>query len=101
MFSFSDADADILMPFKKLGGFLDRFSSFLFSQSDIEEKASEILKEFVPGKKFTAKIERDTLVIFSEAAVQSEIFLRRELILETLRRSLGGRSPERISFRQL
>ena len=101
MFSFSDADADILMPFKKLGGFLDRFSVFLSSPRELEEKASEILREFVPGKKFTAKIERDTLVIFSEAAVQSEIFLRRELILETLRRSLGGRSPERISFRQL
>ena len=101
MFSFSDADADILMPFKKLGGFLDRFSVFLSSPRELEEKASEILREFVPGKKFTAKIERNTLVIFSEAAVQSEIFLRRELILETLRRSLGGRSPERISFRQL
>jgi len=101
MFSFSDADADILMPFKKLGDFLDRFSVFLSSPRELEEKALEILREFVPGKKFTAKIERDTLVIFSEAAVQSEIFLRRELILETLRRSLGGRSPERISFRQL
>ena len=101
MFSFSDADADILMPFKKLGGFLDRFSVFLSSPRELEEKALEILREFVPGKKCTAKIERNTLVIFSEAAVQSEIFLRRELILETLRRSLGGRSPERISFRQL
>ncbi len=89
------------MSFKKFGNFLERFSAFLFSQSEIEEKASEILREFIPGKKFTAKIERDTLVIFSGAAVQSEIFLRRELILETLHRSLGGRSPERISFRQL
>src|SRR3990167_1594806 len=101
MFSFSDADADILMPFKKFGNFLDRFSAFLSSPLEIEEKASKILKEFIPGKKFTAQIERNTLVIFSNAAVQSEIFLRRELILETLRRSLGGRSPERISFRQL
>mgnify|MGYP001566011822 FL=1 len=54
MFSFSDADADILMSFKKFGNFLERFSAFLFSQSEIEEKASEILREFIPGKKFTA-----------------------------------------------
>lgn len=89
------------MPFKKFGNFLGRFSAFLSSPREIEGQASEILKEFIPGKKFTAKIEHGTLVIFSKAAVQSEIFLRRELILEMLRRNLGVRSPERISFRQL
>lgn len=89
------------MPFKKFGSFLDRFSIFLSSPREIEEKALEILRGFIPGKKITAKMERNTLVVFSEASVQSEIFLQHELILEALRRNLGARSPEKISFRSL
>ena len=87
------------MPFKKLGEFLKRFSDFAPGREEQERKTLAVLREVFPRGGLSVKIYKKTLVVSASPGLKSEIFLKKDAILEKLRRCLGVAAPENISFR--
>jgi len=89
------------MVFRKIEGFLRRLSPALNSKKS-EELVSEVIKKELPMDQFELKVKGKNVFIFSSSSIlQNEIFLKKEKILERLKKELGPNSPKEISFRKL
>jgi len=86
---------------KNIGNFLERFANLGPSKNLIKDEAEKIIAGVLNIEIKPENLEERNGVLFfksANSALKNEIFLKKEIILETLKSRLGPKAPKEIRF---
>ena len=89
------------MSWKNIGDFLERFANLKPSKKLIQEESAKIISALLKIEIKPDNFEERDGTLFlkiQNPALKNEIFLKKNLILDTLKEKLGEKAPRDIRF---
>ncbi len=89
------------MSWKNIGNFLERFANFRPSKNLIKKESAQIISAFLGVEIKPDNFEERDGTLFlkiQNPALKNEIFLKKNLILDTLKERLGEKAPRDLRF---
>lgn len=86
---------------KNIGNFLERFANFRPSKTLIKEQSAKIISALLNIEISPEDFEERDGILYlklENPALKNEIFLKKNLILDTLKERLGEKAPRDLRF---